>query len=67
MGKVYRSKWDRILARAKRIALSYDTPVTLRQLFYRLVAAVLIPNNDSSYKQLSTKTAEARRDGTFPT
>jgi hypothetical protein len=66
MGKCYNSKWDKIIARAKTIALSYDTPVTLRQLFYRLVAAQLILNNQSSYNQLSALTAQGRRDGTFP-
>lgn len=66
MGKVYKSKWDRIIMRGKQIALSYDTPVTLRQLFYRLVAAQLIPNNKGAYNTLSSLTAEGRRDGTFP-
>jgi hypothetical protein len=66
MGKVYHSKWDSIIAAAARIARSYDTPVTLRQLFYRLIAAQLIRNCDSDYNQLSRLTAEGRRDGTFP-
>jgi hypothetical protein len=66
MGKCYVSKWDRIIARAVEIAESYDTPVTLRQLFYRLIAAVLITNTDGNYTYLSKVTAEGRRDGTFP-
>ena len=45
---------------------SYDTLVTLRQLFYRLVAAQLLPNTTNAYKSLSKYTAEARRAGTFP-
>jgi hypothetical protein len=66
MGRKYASKWDRIIAEAARIAESYDTGVTLRQLYYRLVAAELIENNDSSYNYLSQLTAEARRNGEFP-
>jgi hypothetical protein len=51
---------------AAEIAGSYDTPVTLRQLFYRLVAALILPNSQYAYKKLSARTAEARRDGWFP-
>lgn len=51
---------------AKAIAESYDTPVTLRQLYYRLVAAELIRNNRSTYGYLSDQTAELRRQGLFP-
>lgn len=44
-------KWSPILAQAKRIVESYeDTGVTLRQLFYRLVAAGWLPNTVSAYK-----------------
>ena len=61
-----RLDWSAILPEAEKIVLSYDTPVTLRQLFYRLVAAQLIPNDTSAYKILSDRTAKARRAGTFP-
>jgi hypothetical protein len=61
-----RLSWPPILAEAKRIVESYDTEVTLRQLFYRLVAALLIPNTLMRYKYLSELTAAGRRDGTFP-
>ena len=40
--------------------------MTLRQLFYRLVSAQVIPNSQGAYKRLSALTAEARRDGDFP-
>jgi hypothetical protein len=40
--------------------------MTLRQCFYILVSEGLIPNADSSYKGLSRLTAEARREGWFP-
>jgi hypothetical protein len=38
----------------------------LRQVFYRLVAACLIENSESDYKQLSRRSAELRRQGRFP-
>jgi hypothetical protein len=58
--------WPRILDRAATTVESYDTPVTLRQLFYRLVADQTLPNTRSYYQRLSAYTAERRRDGTFP-
>lgn len=58
--------WKKILIRAKEIVESYDTGVTLRQLYYRLVSEGLIPNSQSVYKQLSHKSAIARREGWFP-
>jgi len=58
--------WPPLLEQAAAIVRSYDTLVTLRQLFYRLVAAELLPNTTNAYKSLSRHTAEARRDGTFP-
>ncbi|PZS15338.1 MAG: hypothetical protein DLM60_17510 [Pseudonocardiales bacterium] len=63
---VSRLNWAPILTRAAAIVSSYDTSVTLRQLFYRLVSEQLLPNTDSSYKTLSAKTAELRRAGEFP-
>lgn len=61
-----RRNWDAILVRAAEIVASYDTFVTLRQLFYRLVSELLIHNTRSDYNQLSSRTAEARRAGWFP-
>ncbi len=58
--------WSGILAVAAQIVRSYDTGVTLRQLFYQLVIRQLIENNISRYGYLSTITAEARRNGDFP-
>lgn len=58
--------WPPIIAAARDIVASYDTGVTLRQLFYRLVAAQLIPNLTDRYNQLSKRTAAGRRAGTFP-
>jgi hypothetical protein len=61
-----RIEWGQVLERAAELVRSYDTPVTLRQLHYRLVSEQVIPNTRSAYKTLSERTAEARRDGTFP-
>jgi len=61
-----RLSWVQVLNEARAIVESYDTDVTLRQLFYRLVARQIIPNLQSFYRRLSARTAEARRDGTFP-
>jgi hypothetical protein len=62
----HRPDWPALLEQAVAIVGSYETPVTLRQLFYRLVAAALLPNTTNAYKSLSKHTAEARRAGTFP-
>jgi hypothetical protein len=61
-----RVDWPEVLAEAASIVVSYDTGVTLRQLFYRLVAAERLPNTAGAYKALSSRTAEARRSGRFP-
>jgi hypothetical protein len=61
-----RVKWVPVLGEGREIVESYDTSVTLRQLFYRLVSKQLIPNTQSYYRRLSSYTAEARRAGTFP-
>jgi hypothetical protein len=64
--KAGRIRWSPVLDKAQAIVAEYDTPVTLRQLFYRLVAAEELPNTTTAYKSLSYKTAIARREGTFP-
>jgi hypothetical protein len=61
-----RTDWGHVLERAAAIVDEYDTLVTLRQLFYRLVAAMLLRNTITAYKGLSSRTAEARRNGEFP-
>jgi hypothetical protein len=65
MGK-WRVRWKPALEHAADIVNSYGGGVTLRQLYYRLVADQTIPNTQSAYVQLSAKTAEARRWGDFP-
>jgi hypothetical protein len=57
-----RIQWGQVLVHAAEIVRSYDTGVTLRQLFYRLVADGTLPNRQQAYKTLSARTTEARRD-----
>ena len=61
-----RPDWPQLLGLAAQIVESYDTSVTLRQLFYRLVAGEFLPNTTNAYKSLSRHTAKARREGWFP-
>ncbi len=63
---VKRKSWAPIVARAAEIVDMYATGCTLRQLFYRLVAALLLPNTEVAYHSLSHETAKARREGRFP-
>lgn len=70
----FRYNWTLILPEAARLVQSYgkDAGVTLRQLFYRLVAMEALPNTQQAYGSLSAQSAEARRGaskffhGTFP-
>jgi hypothetical protein len=52
------------MERAAQIAGA--STISLRQCFYILVSEGAIPNTDTSYKRLSALTAEARREGRFP-
>ena len=61
-----RRDWQTILSHAAEVAESYEQRITLRQLYYRLVADGTLENVDSSYKGLSRETARARREGRFP-
>jgi hypothetical protein len=61
-----RRDWQTILNHAREVVHEYDNRITLRQLFYRLVADGTLQNLDSSYKGLSRETAKARREGRFP-
>lgn len=63
-----RKNWSAIVEAARQIAASYTTPVTLRQLHYRLVAAGVsgYENDVYCYDRLSELTSEERRAGAFP-
>jgi hypothetical protein len=61
-----RRDWEPILEHAAEIVDAYDSAVTLRQLFYRLVSDGTLRNTQADYSQLSHRSAQARRDGWFP-
>ncbi len=63
MGK--HAKTVRIVEEAYRV-LSRQHPMTLRQVYYRLVANQIINNNQSQYKALSNALRDARREGVIP-
>jgi hypothetical protein len=60
--------WDPILEAAAGIVNEYPYLITLRQLHYRLVMTPGLGylNNRSDYNQLSSRTAELRRQDAFP-
>ena len=64
--KQKQQSWTPIIKRAAEIVDGYTIPVTLRQLFYRLVSEELILNNPSAYNHLSSLTARLRREDGFP-
>ena len=61
------TNWKAVNERAREIVSGYPyASVTLRQLFYRLVAAQVLPNNAQAYKGLSRTNSALRREGDFP-
>ena len=56
-------KYDVLVERVNQILASYTVPLTLRQVYYRLVAAGLIANTRSNYNQLSSQLVTARESG----
>ena len=60
------ASYDEIVDAALDVFQQYDTAITLRQLYYRLVSRLLIPNTINSYKRLSRMMVKAREDGDVP-
>jgi hypothetical protein len=60
------ASYDEIVEAALDIFQQYDTSITLRQLYYRLVSRLLIPNTINSYKRLSRIMVKAREEGDVP-
>jgi hypothetical protein len=58
--------YEEIVAVALEVFDQYDTAITLRQLYYRLVARLLIPNTINSYKRLSRIMVKAREQKDVP-
>jgi hypothetical protein len=59
-------KWAPIIERAIEIVNSYETDVTFRQLFYRLVSEGRIDKTKSDSTYLNKVVTELRRQGEFP-
>ncbi|MBA7531781.1 hypothetical protein ES705_24002 [subsurface metagenome] len=51
-----------IVPKVNELLASFSYRPTLRQIFYRLVAALLIPNTEVTYKSLSRATVDAREE-----
>jgi len=56
-------KYQDIVTNVNWVIAGYSMPLTLRQIYYRLVAGGLIPNNRSNYNQLSSQLVIARERG----
>ncbi|MFG1966710.1 hypothetical protein [Nonomuraea sp. NPDC049028] len=61
-----RIRWAEVVEQARVVIAAYEGGVTLRQCFYRLAVAGVIPNTAAAYRKLSAHLAEARRRGAFP-
>lgn len=57
-------EYGTIVEEVNKILLRFpDTKLTLRQIYYQLVAALIIENNENSYKNLSRVLVKARERG----
>lgn len=63
-----KAEWAKttVLISAARKILDIQQPMTIRQLFYRLVSAALIPNDRKHYQLVSRMMTKARDDGRIP-
>lgn len=52
-----------LIEKAKSIISEYDQPLTVRQIYYRLVAGQIIDNNLKSYKRICKILGDARKCG----
>ena len=58
--------YEEVVESALDVFKQYDTALTLRQLYYRLVSRHLFPNTINSYKRLSRLMVRAREEGAVP-
>jgi len=58
--------YEEVVKAALEVFKQYDTALTLRQLYYRLVSRRLFPNTINSYKRLSRIMVKAREEGDAP-
>jgi hypothetical protein len=59
-------KYEDVVKAALEVFEQYDTALTLRQLYYRLVSRHLFPNTINSYKRLSRLMVKAREQRDVP-
>ena len=59
-------KYEEVVEASLEVFKQYDTAITLRQLYYRLVSRLLIPNTINSYKRLSRIMVKARERADVP-
>ncbi|UCD44901.1 MAG: hypothetical protein JSV27_12470 [Candidatus Bathyarchaeota archaeon] len=58
--------YEEIVEAALEVFKQYDSALTLRQLYYRLVSKQMFPNTINSYKRLSRIMVKAREQGDVP-
>ena len=59
-------KYEQVVEEALEVFKQYDSALTLRQLYYRLVSKHLFPNTINSYKRLSRIMVKAREQKDVP-
>jgi len=57
---------SRLLVQAMESILAATNPMTVRQVFYQLVAGRILENTEGSYKRVSRLLSDARRQGVIP-
>jgi len=62
----FRSETLSLIQKVKDILSEYDMPLTIRQIYYRLVATHHIENNQKSYKKFDVVLSNARKAGLIP-
>src|SRR3972149_6313251 len=62
-GKGVNMNYKETVAAVNGVIAQYSMSLTLRQIYYRLVAAGLIPNRRTSYNGLSAQLVKAREAG----
>jgi len=60
------AKKRELMDHAIEVVKRYDSAITLRQLYYQLVAANIIPNSKASYDEVGRAVATARKLGLLP-
>ncbi len=57
---------SRLIPHVLKIIGEYEVRLTIRQIFYRLVSAGVIPNTRSAYNSLDNAISQARKKGVIP-